>query len=307
MRPHSELKNDKSTIEYAPKRVESNAFVFGDGTLGRGFGIIKNSYQQGSIGTSLMLRFLVNRVRYNKVGIERAIWCTDEWSHGYFHWFVDVLQRYFSVEYHDDYVLLLPQRYAEIAYVTESLKWLKISHRFIGPKEIVHVGKLVLPTYYKPRGTVFKSLINHIASVVKHDGNIERSRVYISRKYAHRRKVSNEDEVFQVMDCQGFRIVYLEQLSWLEQLGILKKTSIIVGLHGAGLTNMLFMPPGSTVLEIKMTGSDKQVCYKELANALGHQYNLLWAPPDDSNADPHTGNVIVNTDKLKHIIKHLVS
>ena len=34
------------------------------------------------------------------------------------------------------------------------------------------------------------------------------------------------------------------------QVELFSKTSILIGMHGAGLSNMLFMPPESTVVEI---------------------------------------------------------
>merc|ERR1712070_590934 len=47
--------------------------------------------------------------------------------------------------------------------------------------------------------------------------------------------------------------------------------NIAIAPHGAGLTNMLFMPQGSTIIEIIAEGQTGRV-YGTLAQTLGHTY-----------------------------------
>ncbi len=47
-------------------------------------------------------------------------------------------------------------------------------------------------------------------------------------------------------------------------------SSIIVGVHGAGLTHALFMPPGGAVLEIMPRPGNSH--YLSIANMMGHGY-----------------------------------
>lgn len=41
-----------------------------------------------------------------------------------------------------------------------------------------------------------------------------------------------------------------EDMSFLEQLNLISKTAVLVSVHGAGLTNSIFLPSGAAVLEI---------------------------------------------------------
>lgn len=54
----------------------------------------------------------------------------------------------------------------------------------------------------------------------------------------------------------GFETVYAEDLSFDEQRNLFFETKILVTPHGAGLTNVLFMQPGTKVLELKKASGD---------------------------------------------------
>lgn len=41
------------------------------------------------------------------------------------------------------------------------------------------------------------------------------------------------------------------KMSMTEQLEMMHKSCMVVAAHGAGLTHVLFMPPGSKVLEVR--------------------------------------------------------
>ena len=52
-----------------------------------------------------------------------------------------------------------------------------------------------------------------------------------------------------------------------------RRARLYVGPHGAGLSNLVFMPLNSTVLEIRPRGRDKG-CYRLLSLACGINYYL---------------------------------
>lgn len=63
-----------------------------------------------------------------------------------------------------------------------------------------------------------------------------------------------------------------------EVVAVLQKAKILVGQYGAGLTHMIWLPPGSTVVEISAKaslGSFPRDCYAALAIALGHRFVRL--------------------------------
>jgi capsular polysaccharide biosynthesis protein len=95
-------------------------------------------------------------------------------------------------------------------------------------------------------------------------GNIER--LYISRRLAGRRRVIDEEKLIAILEKYGFVIFYPEEHSFLEQVAIFSRVIYLVGMHGSGLTNMLFMPKGASVLEF----------HKDHTNELDHPSPLFW-------------------------------
>ena len=75
-------------------------------------------------------------------------------------------------------------------------------------------------------------------------------KIYISRDKARARNVVNESELINLLENHGFRTVYLEDLSFLEQVSLFSSARFIVSPHGAGLTNLIFCRPRTKVLEL---------------------------------------------------------
>jgi hypothetical protein len=74
-------------------------------------------------------------------------------------------------------------------------------------------------------------------------------RIYVSRKNA-RRSPDNEAEVEKTFQNLGFEVLELEKLTLLDQIASLSQASLIAGVHGAGLTNAIWLKEGSKVLDI---------------------------------------------------------
>lgn len=76
-------------------------------------------------------------------------------------------------------------------------------------------------------------------------------RIYISRKDSSIRKVGNEADLeSHLIDKWNFRSCVLTDMSLLEQISLFKGAQCVVGLHGAGLSHVSFMPNGSDLVEI---------------------------------------------------------
>lgn len=83
------------------------------------------------------------------------------------------------------------------------------------------------------------------------NSNLEcRERVYISRRSATRRRVLNEEAVISLLSKHGFKSYELENFSLQDQISIMKNAKVVIGIHGAGLTNLLFCKKRTKVLEL---------------------------------------------------------
>ena len=46
------------------------------------------------------------------------------------------------------------------------------------------------------------------------------------------------------------RVVHFENMTFEDQVSSLRATNVLISMHGAGLSNIIFLQPGSTVIEI---------------------------------------------------------
>ncbi len=75
----------------------------------------------------------------------------------------------------------------------------------------------------------------------------EGERLYVSRGSALFRKLLNEDELTPILTERGYEIVDPGRLSLAEQIAKFKGARSIIGITGAGLTNVVFSRPGATM------------------------------------------------------------
>ena len=99
-------------------------------------------------------------------------------------------------------------------------------------------------------------------------------RIFISRAHARGRHLLAEAELWPKLEAAGFERVHLEKLDFREQVDLMRETAVLVGPHGAGLTNMIFCPDGADIVEIADPDYPNPNFYA-LASAMGHRYWLL--------------------------------
>lgn len=117
--------------------------------------------------------------------------------------------------------------------------------------------------------------------------------IFISRHDAKGRAVLNWPEVAKTLTRHDFEVVNLSEMTLEEQMECFSSAKLVVGVHGAGLTNILFSPPGTRILEILppmvATGA-----YWILSQACKHIYSVLIADdpelprPDYTNWGHHS-------------------
>ncbi|SHK04522.1 Protein of unknown function [Roseomonas rosea] len=79
-------------------------------------------------------------------------------------------------------------------------------------------------------------------------------RIYVSRQGAQRRRVLNQEALDPVLARHGFVPVRLEALDFFEQAALFAGAEAVIGLHGAGLANILFNDGGATLFELYPEG-----------------------------------------------------
>lgn len=99
-------------------------------------------------------------------------------------------------------------------------------------------------------------------------------RIYISRAHCGNRSISNETDIENAMRAAGFAVVYLEDMTFSEQMLVLQGAKAIVAPHGSGLANLVAATSGTKVLEF-LSRNWFNTCYAKLAVQLGCDYRYL--------------------------------
>jgi len=195
--------------------------------------------------------------------------------YNYYHWICESIFRLWMVRNQlDKLTLVLPEYYKHADFITGSLKPFNLKNIYYIPSgKSLMVRNICLPQI-KPVCDAYNT--SHLKQVRKFyvdyvskqpDQTIVKvDKIYISRQKAGRRKVVNETEIIEIAVKHGFSIFYPEDFTFLQQVEIFAYAQYVVGAHGSALTNMLFMPEKSSVLEL----------HKTKTNELTHPSFLFW-------------------------------
>lgn len=260
------------------------------------------------IGRKKALRLLVNIFK-KKNKIESGIWITDNFSYAYYHWVVECLTRLYDLDDKEKkQPILLPLRYKNLSYVHQSIYLLGFSVHYYNTKQPCYIKKLILPSI-TARGMFFSieslSFQKKVFSNKIVCNNIPYRKIYITRENSNSRKVLNEHQFVDFFKRYDIEVFNLENLSFIEQVKIFSETTLLIGPHGAGLANMLYLPKESIVLEIKNKYDDYWNMFYGMASDLGHNFFYILAEP--TTDDTHDSNLMLDKDEFEHVIDQIVT
>ena len=237
----------------------------------------------------------------------------DAWSANYYHWMVDALPRLLSVRGELSAAILLLPYNCTTDYHRQTLRALRVGRieylqpdtRYVVPDLMVPI-RLARVASYNP--AVMRELRQMLLTEFPRLPHVDLGeRIYISRARAPRRKALNEAEVRVYLREQGFAVVQLEDYSFAEQASIMARARYLVSVHGAGLTNMLFMQPGSKVLELQMQDDGTNHYYYTLAADLGINYYYQFCTPNDPTLGVQDADLFVDLAELERSVTQLLA
>ena len=153
--------------------------------------------------------------------------------------------------------LIVPEGWKKVPYVWDSLTAFDIEFEIIPEGYHIFVDDLVMPETRQWTASFYPVQIQNARErLVKEaqkrtvDFNTQTTRVYLTRAKRGVRCVENEDEVITLVKKYGFVPILFEDLTIWEQISLMNQSTHFISIHGAGFSNIMFMKPGSTVLEL---------------------------------------------------------
>jgi hypothetical protein len=147
---------------------------------------------------------------------------------------------------------------------TSTGKWTRANCLFFPSPSIFHGNQFTRSRFAT---ALAKEMLEPWRSV-----NGQKRRLYLSRRDAKFRRLTNEAEIVGLLQSRGFEIVTTEGMSLKDQAALFGSAGWLVSVHGAGLSNMIFMPEVANVIEI-LSPNRLWPTFRSMAFRLGHRYH----------------------------------
>ena len=129
------------------------------------------------------------------------------------------------------------------------------------------------------------------------------------------RKIFNDEEIIgdliKVFPNACIQGILMDMLPMQNQLEIASTTDIFIGMHGAGMTHMMFLPKHAAVLEIFpkdfKVGRPHFICFQKIAQWRGLKYDS-WENFDKGNELPYDYTILpsgIIMEKVKGLMNTL--
>jgi len=258
-----------------------------------------------------------NNVPFKTLGFHRVRLCFDEylfldnWSLNYFHWFTDVIPKIlYAIKKRSTVRILMPGWLYNRDYVYQSLSLIDgVVVEVFSKTALIINAKIVNRGYtsgnydegliQQERGVFFKM------NAIKNE--VPCKRIFVFRSVEAKRGILNFEELAPVLKKYAITIIDFSNYSWIEQYSLAVNADILIGVHGAGLTNMLFMKENSNILELRRKDDDHNNCYFSLAAACKHKYWYQLCDVDDPSIETQQNSFYVDVDVFENNIAQILS
>ncbi|MDX2082438.1 MAG: glycosyltransferase family 61 protein [Rickettsiales bacterium] len=244
---------------------------------------------------------------------------TDEWSKNYCHFLWEALSKLIELKKQfPDAILILPKSYLKIDFITKSLEAfsfkqdrLKIipkrSKLLVKNLAFIPCINITTEGYYNflKFSEIAQILTNHFQEKLKTNFG---ARIYISRSDPKKntpRQVANEKELVLMLAKYGFKTVYMENFSFLEQISIMNNASFIIAPHGAGITNVMFARKNCHLVELVNFNWGK-TCFAEMCQRMNINYQRFDCNPSEAISTLELGNIFVDITKLEKNLNQIL-
>lgn len=194
-----------------------------------------------------------------------------KWGEGYYHFLTEVLPSVLEIDRPATTIHCHGS-----AFAIPIFRWFGLENPVVFTKPpTIRVNKIYEQPYIEC-GNPSLQKIEALRKIILKKVTFTRAKgILIKRKESYR-QILNHNAVFEFLKSTrpDLEWVCFESLSFSETVILFSQASLIVAPHGAGLTNMLFSGPDTTILEC-MPVENPNLCYWHLSELLGHRYIMI--------------------------------
>lgn len=203
------------------------------------------------------LRKCLKAKSFDRANVERepcVISLRDAGEGNYWHFYNDVLSKLVLLEKYriatDAPVVVAKSLYAQ-PYFQSILKRSRLQFRRLIVQDdfYVEAEETVFCKAMPYDRTHFFEILDYLN--ISEEPKQVNERVFLVRNLRRGRFIANFDEVKSVCDEYGFRMIDTEELDLEEQIRLFSQSRYVIGVHGSGLTNIIYRRNGElSLLEV---------------------------------------------------------
>lgn len=176
-------------------------------------------------------------------------------DHNYGHWLIEVLPKLWVAEqYMERPILVVPELSAAMTHVVRDSIALSSHHQpeFLTMRndDVCFFKELVMVNGLTDHGVYMSPLVFGRTDAMRAcvpDGSPQN--LYVKRSNSNR-QLTDYADIEVMLNRYGFKGVDPSELTFLEQIKVFKAARIVVGVMGAGLTNIAFCSPSTKIITL---------------------------------------------------------
>ena len=230
--------------------------------------------------------------------IEKAIVLSNYLDNNYYHWVMESLGRLALVNEKElkDYTIVVDINAPK--FVTESLIFLfgiDKSKIFYNSNKKIKVSCLLLPSFPITRNEstdwtniYFPAVIRKLneISLIQTYNEEDKTNLIISRKKATQRRIVNLETFVERYSDLNFKVVFLEEMNFKEQMQLFRNAKIVLSTHGAGLVNLLFSEEAEVIEFFPTNRTNRDAFYfYQITQALNFKHTTIEYDSFNSEQD----------------------
>ena len=139
---------------------------------------------------------------------------------------------------------------------------------------------------------------------IKSKNKFHQKKIFISRGESYKRKLINEANLSKELGLLGFRTINFDSLDVEKQICLIKESELIIGVHGAAMTNLSFCKSNTKILEL-FPENYQDPSYRIQSSIVGIEYNYYIGKCESNkkNCNPKDEDFYVEVNKIINFIK----
>ena len=211
--------------------------------------------------------------------IEKGILIKYSWTN-YYHFLIDTVQQIILADkagIPKDVPIIVPYFQKDIAFVKAFFEIMPLQRNIIVQKrnEYLNIKQLFVgkDTFFSESVKETRELILK-SNLHENELNIKSPEfLYIARAKKYKRSIKNSTEIEEIVKKYNFTVIEPGEYTVGQQIKLFSAAKIIIGVHGAGLTNILFCKNENVkLLEIFPGNEMMPEHYKNLCGLLNFTY-----------------------------------